>query len=89
MSVVGPPGPHVTETEVDGCVNVYSPVTRHVLVLNETASDVWRLADGEHMPSEVVTLLAEAYGVERGDVEQDVLGTIASFVGHGLIPPVD
>lgn len=88
MNVVGPARPHVTETEIDGCVNVYSPVTQHVLVLNETASDVWRLADGEHTPFEVVTLLASAYGIESAGVEKDVLRTIDSFVDHGLIPPV-
>ena len=55
---VGPPAPQVVETEVDGDVCLYDPTSERVAVLNATASDVWRLADGTFTISEISELLA-------------------------------
>jgi hypothetical protein len=84
---VGPPLTGATEVEVDGRVSVFSPLTRQVMMLNDTASDVWRLADGEHDLDEVTTLLATAYSVEVEDISDDVRATVQRFVDAGLLPP--
>ena len=44
---IGPPLAHILETEIDEEVSLYDTQTEQVVVLNKTASDVWRLSDGE------------------------------------------
>jgi hypothetical protein len=83
---VGPALAEVTQIEVDGLVSVFSPVTEKVVLLNDTATDVWHLCDGEHDVAGIVRLLATAYGVDPAVIEQDVLTTVRSFVESGLIP---
>ena len=60
---IGPPPAHILETEVNGEISLYDPRSESVLVLNQTASDVWRLSDGEQTLEEIVQLLAVAYQV--------------------------
>ena len=45
--LIGPPPIHIVETEVDGDISLYDTQEERVIVLNPTASDVWRLADGD------------------------------------------
>lgn len=54
-------------------------------MLNGTASDVWRLADGDHTADELVSILARAYDVEECVVAQDVRDTVALFVAAKLL----
>lgn len=84
-AVVGPPALHLVETEVDGRISLYDPQREHVSVLNETASDVWRLCDGEHTLDEVVVLLARAYAVEPGSIRDEVKQAVAGFRDSGLL----
>ena len=81
---VGPPAANVVESEVDGNINLYDPQTEEVAILNETASDVWRLADGTQTLDQVVALIARAYGVEPQQIEEEVKATVATFVDKGL-----
>lgn len=77
---VGRPSDKVVETEIEGEISLYQPVTEQVTVLNGTASDIWRLCDGEHTVAEIAKLLASAYEIEDHEqVEQDVRDTIRSF----------
>jgi hypothetical protein len=76
-SRVGPATPGVTEIEVDGRISVYSPVTAEVLMLNETASDVWRLADGTLTLDGLVEALARSYGVQPAAIFDEVSATVA------------
>jgi hypothetical protein len=78
-SRVGPAAPGVTEIEVDGRISVYSPVTTDVLMLNESASDVWRLADGTLTLDGLVEALARSYGLEPGAIFDEVSATVARF----------
>lgn len=84
---VGPPSDRVLETEVgvDGEISIYNPSTEQVTVLNGTASDVWRLADGEHTLDEIVELLASSYQVSRDEIAQDVTETVRRFSLAGLL----
>jgi hypothetical protein len=57
-----------------------------VVVLNATASDVWRLCDGEQTLDEIVDLLASAYQGDAAVIRPDVEKTIAELVEAGFLP---
>ena len=82
---IGPSAPGLEELDIDGRVNLYHPTLDQVLVLNETASDVWRLCDGEHTLEEIVNLLTHAYGVDQLRVRAEVLATVQRFQREGLL----
>jgi hypothetical protein len=81
---VGPARTHLLETEVDGDISIYDPRTEQVTVLNSTASDVWRLADGTHGVDEITGLLATAYGVQPDKIRADVRETVDLLSELGL-----
>lgn len=83
--MVGPPAPHVVESEVDGSISLYDPEAEEVLVLNETASDVWRLSDGSETLDQIVKLLARAYGVEPSEIHDEVVETVKGFRQRKLL----
>ena len=87
-NVVGPPLAGVTEQTVDGQSWLYAPSTEQAVILNDSATAVWRLADGRHGIATVCTLVATAYCVPELAVGADVRSAIAAFVAAGLIPPV-
>ena len=82
---VGPPSPHVVETEVDGDVCLYDPSSERVAVLNGTASDVWRLADGTYTIAEITDLLASSYGTQPTSIAPDVKAVVTEFVEAGFL----
>ncbi|HEU4749507.1 MAG TPA: PqqD family protein [Acidimicrobiia bacterium] len=82
---VGPPRPHVIETEIGDEISLYDPTTERVMVLNTTASDVWRLADGEYTVEELVDLLAQAYQVDPGSIREDVRRAVDRLSSEGLL----
>ena len=84
---IGPPLAHILETEIDEEISLYDPQTEQVVVLNKTASDVWRLSDGEFDVEEIVRLLAAAYGVEVSEIRSEVEETIRNFLDQGLLTP--
>ena len=83
--LIGPPPPHVIETEVRGDISLYDAQHERVLVLNGTASDVWRLCDGDQTFDQIVALLARAYGVEGISIRADVERTIKQLVDEGFL----
>jgi hypothetical protein len=82
---VGPAVGEVREVDVDGSLTIYRRDIDQVLVLNRTASDVWRLSDGTLDEAEVVDRLAQVYGLDPEDIVDDVRATIARFVREGFI----
>ena len=82
---VGPPAAHIIETEIDEDLSLYDARAERVVVLNTTASDIWRLADGEHTLDEIVDLLAGAYSAAPETVRPDVEQVVASFLDDGLL----
>lgn len=85
-SRIGPATPGVTEVELDGQVCLYSPAGEQVVVLNGTASDVWRLADGEHTLAQLVDLLAGVYGCDPQSIADDVRAAVHAFRQAQLLP---
>lgn len=86
---VGPPAAHVLETEVDGQVSLYNPHNESVTVLNQTASDIWRLSDGEHTLDEVVELLGKAYRMEPAEIVEEVRATVEQLIEAGFLPETE
>ena len=84
--VIGPPPAHVLETEVRGDISLYDAHREQVMVLNATASDVWRLCDGEQTLNQIVDLLATAYGADEAVIRRDVEHTIEQLVNEGVLP---
>ncbi|MBW3547420.1 MAG: PqqD family protein [Actinobacteria bacterium] len=82
---VGPPVPGVGELDIDGNVSVYHPTIDEVLVLNGTASDVWRLCTGEHSLAEIVTLLSLAYQVDDVHIRHEVEEIVTRLERQGIL----
>jgi hypothetical protein len=83
--VVGPALSHILETDVGDDISLYNPRTEQVVVLNGTASDIWRLADGTHTKEEITALLASSYQVSPDSIGPDVEKTVGELVEAGLI----
>lgn len=79
------PVANVIETEVDGDVGLYDPSTEEVVVLNQTASDIWRLCDGGSTLDEIVRLLARAYGAEPSTIREDVAIVVDQLRRQGFL----
>lgn len=87
IGMVGPAASHILETEVGDDISLYDPQTEQVVVLNGTASDVWRLADGTHTIEEITALLAASYQVNPESIASDVEKAVEEFSKAGLIEP--
>lgn len=83
--IIGPPPAHILETEVHGDISLYDAKREQVLVLNATASDVWRLCDGEQTLDEIVQLLVSAYDADATVVRNDVQNTIDQLLEEGFL----
>ncbi|MBW3548201.1 MAG: PqqD family protein [Actinobacteria bacterium] len=82
---VGPPAAHIEESEVDGRISLFDPQSQEVSLLNDTASDVWRLCDGTSTLDQVIELMAKAYGVKPDAIGDEVRATVETFYGKGLL----
>jgi hypothetical protein len=83
---VGPPPSHIIETEVKGDISLFDAERNQVVVLNATASDVWRLCDGDQTLDEIVDLIASAYSVQTESVRGDVTDTVNRLIDEGFLP---
>lgn len=82
---VGPPSDGVVETEIDDCVALFHPVTGEAVVLNTTASDIWRLSDGELTLPQLAATLARFYGVDPAAIEDEIGATVDRLREGGLL----
>jgi len=88
MDVIWAASTSVIEREVDTCIALLQCDTAEALVLNETASDIWRLIkDGDQTLEAVVTLLARAYGTSADAIREDVADAIAALGQRGFLAP--
>jgi hypothetical protein len=83
--LVGPPVDGIIETEIDGDIALYDPAREVVAVLNGTASDIWRLADGTETVNEIGETLAKAYRVDPSVVAADIERTIRTLRSDGFL----
>lgn len=82
---IGPPLLGIEETEVGDDICLFDSNGGQAVILNGTASDVWRLCDGEQTVSQIVDLIARAYGKKPKEVKSEVKRTIDDFVAEGFL----
>jgi hypothetical protein len=83
--IIGPPRQHIIQTEIGDEISLYDPTSERVVVLNTSASDVWRLAEGDHDFEQVVQLLGRSYGVDPETIREDVRATVDRLREEGLL----
>jgi hypothetical protein len=79
------PNPSVTVEELGTEVCLYRPDLDEVLVLNSSAADVWRLADGSMSTAVIAAALAQAFDAEPSIVQQDVGRIVDDLVERGFL----
>lgn len=86
MPTVGPPAPGVRWQDLDDRVVAFNPATGRAAALNETATQIWKLADGTRDEREIVADLAQLYEVEPATIDAEVLAAIGQLRAEGLLP---
>lgn len=82
---IGPPRQNIIQTEIGDEISLYDPSSERVVVLNTTASDVWRLAEGDYTFDQILNLLSRSYGVEPESIHDDVRATVDRLLLEGLL----
>jgi hypothetical protein len=77
--------PKLAWREIDGEAVIISPDDSHVHELNETASLIWKRADGKHNVEEIAAAVSEEYEVPVIEAEADVRELISMLEQKGLL----
>jgi hypothetical protein len=73
--------------EIDGETMIISPEDSVLHELNDTASFVWRQADGQHSTAQIAELLAAEYEVTLAKALEDAEMLLAELAHHKLLVP--
>ena len=71
--------------KMDGELLLYHPAATTTVYLNETASLIWHLCDGQRSVGEIVASLQESFPEAGDGIASDVESALNSFVEHGAI----
>jgi hypothetical protein len=74
----------VLEETLDDEICLYLPSSDEVLVLNRTATDIWRLLDDDSTLSSLAIRVAEIYQMTPTALTADVTRVIGNFVAQGF-----
>jgi hypothetical protein len=85
MSVFPERNPKLAWREIDGEAVIISPVDSQVHELNETASVIWKFADGRHSVDQIAEVVAEGYEVPLEVAQADVRELIEMLSAKGLL----
>ena len=77
--------PKLAWREIDGEAVIISPEDSHVHELNETASVIWKHADGKHTVEEIAAAVADEYDVPIPVAQRDVKELIFALSEKGLL----
>jgi Coenzyme PQQ synthesis protein D (PqqD) len=80
--------PEAVAREVDGNFTIYDKARDSVTVLNESASEIWRLCDGR-VGSAIVDELARRYAADPEQIRKDVESTLDELAASGLLVDTD
>jgi len=75
----------VLQAPLDNEILVYHPDGMTAFALNETASVIWRLCNGERTVAEIVELLQTAYPETAATMSREVDEGILALLSHGVI----
>ena len=73
------------ERTVEGEMVVMDQESEQIHQLNETASFIWQLCDGEHDRQQIADELSEAFEVDPQTAQQDVTKTLEKLEEIGLL----
>jgi hypothetical protein len=73
----------VENLDNDACL--YRPDIDEVVVLNHSAADIWRLADGSRTVDQIADELAARYGGEVSAMLVDVQTVVHDLIGRGFL----
>ncbi|HEY3716345.1 MAG TPA: PqqD family protein [Jatrophihabitantaceae bacterium] len=79
------PAPNVVVEDLDDDVCLYRADIDEVLVLNQTAGDVWRLADGQLTVAAIAHRLARFYGADAAELHADVRSLVDDLTARGYL----
>lgn len=79
------PAPHIVVEDLDDDVCLYRADIDEVLVLNQSAGDVWRLADGQRTVGAIADRLARVYDVDEVAIQVDVRTVVADLSARGYL----
>jgi hypothetical protein len=85
MSVFPQRNPKLAWREIDGEAVIISPDDSQVHELNETASVIWKFADGKHSVDQIAEVVAEGYEVPVEVAQADVRELIEMLSAKGLL----
>jgi coenzyme PQQ biosynthesis protein PqqD len=77
--------PRLAWREIDGEAVIISPEDSHVHELNETASLIWKRADGKHNVEEIAAAVSEEFEVPVAVAATDVRELISTLEQKGLL----
>jgi len=70
---------------IDGETLLYHVGETRTVYLNDTASMIWTLCDGQRSVDDIVTLLEESYPEAAGQIREDVEAAVTNFVDNGAM----
>src|SRR5215510_12684797 len=77
--------PDVLQATLDDEILVYRPDGMTAFALNETASVIWQLCNGERPVTEIVEILQEAYPEAAATMPREVEEGILALLSSGVI----
>ena len=69
----------------DNEILLYAVSSSRGVYLNETAYLVWEMCANGHSIEKIITLLREAYPLQRESIHKDVVATIESLLDNGVL----
>jgi coenzyme PQQ biosynthesis protein PqqD len=71
--------------KMDNELLLFNSKSTNVLYLNESASVIWQLCDGQRSVDEIITLLASTYPEAADSIRSDVQETIEMFLSNQAV----
>jgi len=79
------PSPRFQLEDFGDEVVLYDFATTQMVYLNDTASLIWRLCDGQRNIADIKSLLQKAYPAASDQIEYDLRATLEQFVSYGAV----
>ena len=72
---------------IEGKTLIVMPASGVSYVLNETATCIWELIDGEHSVKEIIAAICNEFDVKRAEAERDAIELLRKLEKEKIIIP--